>query len=458
MSMEDDNKPSVFIVDDEIDVLQSLTLVFESNGYKVLAASTGKSAVEMFGNDPVPVIVCDYSLPDTQGMELFRKFNEILPDSQMIIMTGRGTIDLAVKAMKAGVFDFLTKPVDPDHLLQLVMRARQLYDALSAKKTLLEEVERFVEQQDIIGGHPSIKQLLRLIDNVAPTDSTVLIEGESGTGKELVARLIHKKSHRSRGPFVAVDSGAIPEGLVESELFGHEKGAFTGAIGSKPGKFERANNGTLFLDEITNLPLGSQVKLLRALQEKVIDRVGAQKLIPVNIRLIAATNVSLQEAVKEKKFREDLYYRLNIIRVKIPPLRERKSDTLALSLHFIKKLKERIDTPVTGISKEALKIMMDYSWPGNVRELENTIEHALIMSRSAQIKPNDLPPLEGIYYKASSDSSFEPSVSRIDEAERQMLIAALKEAGGNKYKAAKMLGIPRSSLYSKLKKFGMPIS
>jgi DNA-binding NtrC family response regulator len=434
----------IFIVDDEPEILESLSIIFKSRGFKAIVAASGSEALDLYSREPAPVVVCDNSLPDIQGIELLHKFREIVPEVQMIMVTGKGTIDIAVTAMKAGMFDFITKPVDPEYLVQLAIRARELYDALTEKKTLLEEVERMTEKY-FVGRDPSIRNLLRLIYTVAPTDSTVLIEGESGTGKELVARLIHNKSQRASGPFVAVDCGAIPEGLVESELFGHEKGAFTGASSMRVGKFERANKGTLFLDEITNLPVSSQVKLLRALQEKVIERVGGQRTIPVNIRLIAASNIDLKEAVTEKAFREDLFYRLNIVKIKIPPLSERKSDIPALAFHFLEKHKEKINTAVAGISKEAIKVLMEYSWPGNVRELENTIEHALIMAGSSQIRVHDLPPL----------GEENGKTSRLDEAEKELIIKALKDARGNKYRAAKLLGIPRSSLYSKLKKFGI---
>jgi DNA-binding NtrC family response regulator len=438
------NDTSVMIVDDEPEVLNSLSMIFESRGYRVSRAANGIEALEIFSKDPVPVIICDNSLPDRRGIELLPEFRAMLPEVQMIMITGKGTIDIAVSAMKAGFFDFITKPVEPEHLVQLTLRARELYDAYTHKKTLQDDMDRMTEQV-IVGKHMSIQSLLRLVHTVAPRDSTVLIEGESGTGKELVARLVHNKSQRASGPFIAVDSGAIPEGLVESELFGHEKGAFTSAVNSRIGKFERANGGTLFLDEITNLNLASQAKILRALQEMVIERVGGQRQIPVNIRLIAATNSSLKEVVNDQKFREDLYYRLNIVRMQIPPLRDRKSDILPLTVHFIEKHKERTKGPVTAISKEALRVLMEYSWPGNVRELENAIEHAMIMAGSSHIMPHDLPLLEGMH----------GPVSRLDEAEKNLLLKALSDSGGNKYRAARMLGIPRSSLYSKLKKFGI---
>jgi DNA-binding NtrC family response regulator len=343
--------------------------------------------------------------------------------------------------MKAGMFDFITKPVDPEHLIELTKRAHQLYAALTENKSLKEEVKRMSDNL-IVGQHTSIENLYRLIHTVAPTDATVLIEGESGTGKELVATLIHKRSPRAAGPFVAVDCGAIPEGLVESELFGHEKGAFTGASSRTNGRFERADGGTLFMDEIASLPLASQVKLLRALQEKTIERLGGNKSIPVNIRLIAATNTDLEEAVAEKLFREDLYYRLNIVKIKLPPLRERKSDIPLLAEHFIEKHRTKVNSSVKAISKEAMKALMDYSWPGNVRELENAIEHGMIMAKDSDLRLPDLPPLE----------EGQKGVSRLDEAERNLILKAIKDAGGNKYKAAKLLGIPRSSLYSKLQK------
>jgi DNA-binding NtrC family response regulator len=438
----------ILIVDDEPEVLESLSAVFLSRGFKVLTASSGAEALEVFSQESVPVIVCDNSLPDIQGTELFNRFRDVMPEVQVIMVTGKGTVDIAVAAMKAGMFDFITKPPDPEHLIHLAVRAQQLYDALTDKKTLIEEFERMAEKF-FIGKSPAVTALLRLLNTVAPTDSTVLIEGESGTGKELVARLVHQRSQRASGPFVAVDCGAIPEGLVESELFGHEKGAFTGASALKVGRFERAHKGTLFLDEITNLPLGSQAKLLRALQEKVIERVGGQRAIPVNIRLVAATNRDLREAVNEKSFREDLFYRLNIVKLKIPPLRERKSDIPVLALHFMEKHRDKAKGAVTGMAKNALTALMDYSWPGNVRELENAIEHALIMAGSSQIRAHDLPPL------AAEQGGVK--ASRLDEAERDLILKAIKDAGGNKNQAAKALGIPRSSLYSKLKKLGIAV-
>lgn len=435
---------TVFIVDDEPQVLDSLSVLFSSSGFKVHTAASGAEAVAAFEKEPQPVVICDYLLPDAKGIDLLKNFREVNPEVQMIILTGKGTIDIAVAAMKAGVFDFVTKPVDPGHLLELTKRAGQLYNVLAENKSLKEEVRRMSENF-IVGHHPVIQNLYRLIYTVAPTDATVLIEGESGTGKELVARLIHKRSPRADNPFVAVDCGAIPDSLLESELFGYEKGAFTGATARKRGRFERANGGTLFLDELTSLPLSSQAKLLRVLQDRMIERLGGNKAIPIDVRLIAATNRDLDEAVAKKQFREDLYYRLNIVKLKTPPLRDRNSDIPILAEHFIQKHRAKLNSPVNGISKEALKALMEYTWPGNVRELENAIEHALIMAKDSMIMIHDLPSL--------SDS--QKSFSRLDEAERSLLIKAIKDAGGNKYKAAKMLGIPRSSLYSKLQKHGL---
>jgi DNA-binding NtrC family response regulator len=443
-NIESVEQETIFIVDDDPEILDSMAIIFSSAGFGVTTASSGAEAIEVFSANPHPVVICDYSLPDARGIDLLGNFRETLPEVQVIMLTGKGTIDIAVAAMKAGMFDFVTKPVDPDHLIELANRARQLYAAITENKTLKEEVKRMSENL-IMGQHASIKNLYRLIHTVAPTDATVLIEGESGTGKELVARLIHKRSPRANDPFVAVDCGAIPEGLVESELFGYEKGAFTGAASRKKGRFERANGGTLFLDEITSLPLASQVKLLRVLQEKVIERLGGNKPLPVNIRLIAATNVNLEKAVAENHFREDLYYRLNIVKIKAPPLKERQSDIPLLAEHFVEKHKAKVNSQVTGISKEATKGLMDYSWPGNVRELENAIEHAMIMAKDSMIMVHDLPTL----------NEAQMSVSRIDEAEKNLLLKAIRDAGGNKYKAAKLLGIPRSSLYSKLKKHAL---
>jgi two-component system response regulator HydG len=438
------SQDTVFLVDDDPEILDSLSTIFSSSGYSVKTAASGAEAIERFSGEPQPVVICDYSLPDTKGIDLLKGFRELLPEVQVIMLTGKGTIDIAVSAMKVGMFDFVTKPVDPEHLIELVKRARQLYNALAENKSLKEEVRRMAENY-IVGQHTSIKDLYRLIHTVAPTDATVLIEGESGTGKELVARLIHKRSPRAADPFVAVDCGAIPDGLVESELFGHEKGAFTGATSRKAGRFERADGGTLFLDEITSLSLSSQVKLLRVLQEKAIERLGSTRTVPISIRLIAATNTDLQDAVAKKQFREDLYYRLNIVKIKTPSLRERKSDIPLLAEHFIQKHRAKVNSPASGISKEAVKAIMEHSWPGNVRELENAIEHALIMAKDTTIMIHDLPSL----------SEASTSVSKLDEAERTLLLKAIRDAGGNKYKAAKVLGIPRSSLYSKLQKHGL---
>lgn len=434
----------MLVIDDEPEVLESISLILRHRHIDVHTASSGREAIEVFSENPVGVVVCDNSLPDIQGIELLSELRNILPEVQIIMITGKGTIDIAVSAMKAGVFDFLIKPVQPEHLVHLLFRAMQFYDALTEKKRLKEDVERMTDQY-IVGNHPSIKDMLRLIYTVAPTDSTVLIEGESGTGKELVARLVHQRSERSGRPFVAVDCGALPEGLVESELFGCEKGAFTGAASARIGRFERAHKGTLFLDEITSLPPSLQVKLLRALQEKVVERLGGKRPIPVDIRLIAATNCGLRDAVEDGKFREDLYYRLNILTIKIPPLRERKSDIAPLVSHFIRKLSPRVKDGVKGVSKEGLRAMMDYSWPGNVRELENAVEHGLIMAASSLIMPCDLPDFGGHH----------APLSTLDETEKHLLIKAIKDAGGVKGRAAKALGIPRSSLYSKLKKFNL---
>jgi two-component system response regulator AtoC len=445
MSVADEAR-RIFIVDDEPDILESLRAVFASRGYEAMTAASGEEALRLFADRPVPVVVCDLVLPDLPGTELLTRFRDILPEVQMIMVTGKGTIDAAVGAMKAGVFDFITKPVNPEHLLEMTNRAEQLYTALSERRDLIEQMDQLTERH-FVGSHPSVKKLLRLVGTVAPSESAVLIEGESGTGKEVVARLIHRRSKRSGGPFVAVDCGAIPEGLVESELFGYEKGAFTGAMSSRPGKFEQAHRGTLFLDEIGNLPLLSQAKLLRSLQESAIQRLGGRREVPVDIRLIAAANQPLRDAVREGRFREDLFYRLNIVTIRVPPLRERKSDILALAMHFVQKHREKAGGSASGVTKDALKVLMGHTWPGNVRELENAIEHALIMASGKQIQAYDLPPL--------GDEDGGEGPSRLDEAEKDLLEKALRESGGNKYQAARMLGIPRSSLYSKLKKYGL---
>lgn len=437
------NQPRILLVDDESFILDSLREIM-GRQFDITTAEKGDEAINIFKSSPFPLVISDLMLPDISGLDILTKVKAISPESQAIMISGQGTIDVAVEAMKRGAFDFVTKPFNSEHLIQLSLKAFKLYESLTENKRLKETIKN-LSPSEFLGEHPSVKKLLDMVKTVAKTESTVLLEGESGTGKEIISRMIHKNSSRVSGPFVAVNCGALPDGLVESELFGHEKGAFTGAHERLIGRFERAQKGTLFLDEINTLPLSSQAKLLRVIEERYIERLGSEKSINVNIRLVAASSQNLWDAVEKKMFREDLYYRLKVIDIKIAPLRERINDIPLLALHFLEKHKNKTKSTATDISSEALKAMLGYSWPGNVRELENAIEHALIIAKGPSIMPDDLP----IFNHAPSNDKY----STLAEAERSIIVKALKDAGGNKYKAAKVLGIPRTSLYSKIKKF-----
>jgi DNA-binding NtrC family response regulator len=368
------------------------------------------------------------------------------------MVSGKGTIDFAVEAMKIGAFDFLTKPYAPSHLLQILERARTYYESLVENKQLKGEIRRLKKNYEIIGVHPKIKRINEIIENIAPSDSTVLIQGKSGTGKELVARAIHNRSLRADGPFQAVNCGVFTETLIENELFGHEKGAYTGAVQRGIGRVESSDGGTLFLDEIDTMPLASQVKLLRVLEERSFLRIGGTKPIHVDFRLIAATNTDLHEAVTQKLFRDDLYYRLNVITVTLPDLSERISDIPLLVSYFVERYKS--GSKVTSLAPATMDLLIRYPWPGNVRELVNTIEYGMVMAKGSQMMPTDLP--EAIQGRLTEEFPIRESLS-LKETERDLIVRTLKECHGNKHLAAKTLRIPRSTLYSKIHKHGISL-
>lgn len=446
-------KPRVLLVDDEPLVLDSLRAIVGRDGrYDVRLAESGHAALDLLAGDSFSVIITDLMLMDITGNDLLRAVKEKTPETQVIMVSGRGSIDQAVEAMKMGAFDFLTKPYSPSHLLQILERARTYYDSLVENRQLKTELKRLKKDYEIIGAHPKIKRIKEIIENIAPSNSTVLIQGKSGTGKELVARAIHNHSLRAEGPFQAVNCGVFTETLIENELFGHEKGAYTGAVQRAIGRVEAAEGGTLFLDEIDTMPLSSQVKLLRVIEERTFQRVGGTKTIHVDFRLIAATNVDLQEAVARKLFRDDLFYRLNVISITLPELRERQSDIPLLVKHFMERYKGR--SKANSISTAAMDILMEYSWPGNVRELVNVIEYAMVMAKGPQIMPSDLP--DGIQGRECVRQSERRSETlSLRDSERDLIIKALKECRGNKHLAAKILRIPRSTLYSKIQKHGI---
>lgn len=446
-------KPKVLLVDDEPLVLDSLRAIVCRDGrYDVHLAQSGSTALDVASADVFPVIITDLVLTDMSGIDLLKEIKKRSAETQIIMVSGKGTIDQAVEAMKMGAFDFLTKPYSPSHLLQILERARTYYESLVENRNLKNELKRLRKNYEIIGVHPKIQRIKEIIENIAPSDSTVLIQGRSGTGKELVARAIHNQSLRAEGPFQAVNCGVFTETLIENELFGHEKGAYTGAVQRAIGRIEAAAGGTLFLDEIDTMPLSSQVKLLRVIEERTFQRIGGTRPIHVDFRLIAATNVDIQEAVSKRLFREDLYYRLNVINITLPELRERQSDIPLLVRHFMERFRGR--SRAQSISSEAMDILMEYQWPGNVRELVNAIEYAMVMAKGSQILPTDLP--EGIQGGRHTSFITENAGSRsLRDTERDLIIKALKECRGNKHLAAKMLKIPRSTLYSKIQKHGI---
>lgn len=442
------SKAKILIVDDEPVVLESLqAVVKQDDRYQVSVAESGKAGIEMTKNEEYPVVITDLMLKDINGIDLLKAIKEKAPETQVIMMSGKGTIDLAVESMKVGAFDFLTKPYAPSHLMQILAKAKAYHDSLKENKQLKGEIRRLKKNYEIIGTHPKIKRIQEIIENIAPSDSTVLIQGKSGTGKELAARAIHNHSGRADGPFQAVNCGVFTQTLIENELFGHERGAYTGADQRAIGRIEAAAGGTLFLDEIDTMPLSSQVKLLRVLEERCFQRLGGAKPVYVDFRLIAATNVDLHEAVAQRLFREDLFYRLNVITMTLPELRERMSDIPLLADYYMRRYQGR--SKAHAVSPAAMDILLSYGWPGNVRELVNAVEYAMVMSKGSQIMPEDLP--ESVQGKSAETKGSHDSLS-LRDTERELIVKTLRECRGNKHLAAKMLRIPRSTLYSKIQK------
>jgi len=449
-----DSKPRVLLVDDEPLVLDSLSeIVRREDKYHTDLAENGEIALSKIQQGSYAVIITDLMLKDITGIDLLKTVKSQTPETQVIMVSGKGTIDFAVEAMKMGAFDFMTKPYSPLHLLQILDRACAYNSSLIENKLLRGEIRRLKKNYDIVGTHAKIKRIRDIIENIAPSNSTVLIQGKSGTGKELVARAIHNQSLRADAPFQAVNCGVFTETLIENELFGHEKGAYTGAVQRTIGRVEAAAGGTLFLDEIDTMPVSSQVKLLRVLEERSFQRIGGNRAIHVDFRLIAATNVDLKEAVSKKLFRDDLYYRLNVITVILPELSERTTDIPLLVNHFIEHYRGR--GKARSVSPDAKDILLKYSWPGNVRELVNAIEYAMVMAKGAMITPADLP--ENILSHPGEKYSVKTHESSLSlkDTEKDLILKTLKDCQGNKHLAAKTLRIPRSTLYSKLQKHGI---
>ncbi len=442
---------SILVVDDELEMRELLRDLLEDQGHHVGLAESGQEALKHLAEEYYSVVLTDLNMKGIQGMELLAEVRRDYPDCNVILMTAFGTVETAVQAMKEGATDYLVKPIKSEELIRVTERA--LREAMLRRDVsrLRSEVQREYSFHQIIGKSKPIREVFDLIKRVSDSPTNVLITGESGTGKELVAKAIHYNSDRRNAPFVPVNCAAIPEALLESELFGHVKGAFTDARMDKRGLFEEAQKGTLFLDEISELPLMLQAKILRAIQEREIRRVGATRSVSVDVRIIAATNLALAEEVKAKRFREDLYYRLNVIEMKIPPLRERRDDIPLLVDAFLKKCADRSGKALQGINESALSLLVDYGWPGNVRELENVIERAVTLAREEKILPADLPlTIQGVRGdRQILDESAERTLP-LEEVEREYIVRILEKTGGNKYQAAQLLGIDRKTLYRKL--------
>jgi two-component system response regulator AtoC len=444
----------VLLVDDEKRLAESLSEYLASEGIEALSAPDGLAGRKLLEEAPFDALVTDLRMPGLDGLGLLRWVREEGPHLPVIMISAHGEVRDAVEAMRTGAYDYLVKPFDPD---ELAMKLRKAVSERRSASKLAVGVSRYGDGTRLVGESLAIQEAMRLMEKAAPTLSTILVTGESGTGKEVAARIIHELSGRE-GPFVPVNVGALPEQLVESELFGYEKGAFTGADSRKEGLFEAANGGTLFLDEIGELPLHLQVKLLRVIQERKVLRVGATKGIPVDVRLIAATNRDLEAEVRAGRFREDLYYRVNVIRLEMPPLRKRKGDIPVLAGYFIRKLSAELASKIEGISPEALSLLESYPFPGNVRELENAIERAIILSDGPLLEARDFRSFGG--QSLGSQRSTEPGEGRpitLAELERIAIEAALKRNSFHREKSASELGITRRTLLNKIKEYGISV-
>ena len=445
---------SLLIADDEKNIRSGLELAFEDEGYTVVTAADGKEAWEKLQKNAIDLVITDLRMPEMDGYELLKRISAAYPTLPVIVLTGHGTIETAVETMRDGAVDFFTKPVDIDKLSLVVKKTISASSLAEQNRKLSEEIEKLRKQQGygkIIGKSGKIAALMQTVSQVAPTRATVLITGESGTGKELVADAIQSLSTRSDKPFIKVHCASLSQSLLEDELFGHEKGAFTGAVAQKKGRFELADTGTLFLDEIGEIDAATQVKLLRVLQERQFERVGGEKTLTVDVRVICATNRDLKKEVELGNFREDLYYRLNVVHVEVPPLRERKEDIELLSASFLSTFNREDGRKIEGFTPAARKAMFSYSWPGNVRELRNTVEAAVVLSRSNVIDIDDLPPQ---LRETSGESTISFSLPvTMEEAEKGLILETISFCKGNKTKAADLLGIGRKTLHRKLAQY-----
>jgi DNA-binding NtrC family response regulator len=458
------NQHHILVIDDDTAVREVLTATLLNDGYQVTGVSDGASGLQVIQEHPIHIVITDLHMPGMDGLEVISRITKLDSRIITIVMTGYGTIDYAVRTMKAGAFDFITKPFGPDTVSLIVKRAIEVLKLKQENHLLRKAVRDQYRFEHLVGTSAPMRRVLDFVEKVADSESTVLITGDSGTGKELIARMLHFNSMRRDRPLVPVNCGAIPENLLESELFGHEKGAFTGAAHTRLGRFELAHGGTLFLDEIGEMPLALQVKLLRVLQERCFERVGGNKTIHVDVRIIAATNQDLDQAVAERRFRQDLYYRLHVIPIEVPALRERRSDIPLLVNHFIERLNDQRKTEIAGMEPEALARLMAYEWPGNIRELENLVERSVVLKKKGWITVADLP--DRLARTAASQPADQSEhfirfnedginlTKELEQYENRLIGEALRKANGVTSKAAQLLQLNRTTLVEKLKRKG----
>jgi DNA-binding NtrC family response regulator len=447
------NRFCILVVDDEPAQLELLSGFLTKQGFETVLAESAEKALAIFRRAAVDLVVTDQKMPDMSGLDLVKAMRAINPEASVIVITAYGTVDTAVAAIKSGAADYLTKPVNLDELLYRVEQVRERHRLLTENRELREALQTHRRIDGVIGEGGRMLEVFSLVRRVASSEATVLIRGESGTGKELIAKAIHYGSPRASGPMIRVNCAALPETLLESELFGHEKGAFTGAFAARKGRFELADGGTLFLDEIGDLPLPLQAKLLRVLQEKEFERLGSSKPVRVNVRILAATHRDLEALLKAGQFREDLYYRLNVVTITLPALRERREDLPLLMDHFLRRFAEKNKKIIRGFTQEAREMLLRYDYPGNVRELENIIERAVVLTRDDVIGRADLPLTTHNVEGEENEQASLPAV--VEGVERRMIREALARSGGIQTRAAELLGISERALRYKLNKYGL---
>jgi|SRR5882724_12051056 len=447
--------PVILIVEDEAKMRRLLELNLGEDGWTTASAGDAESGMKMFREDSFDMVLTDFKLPGMNGLEFLKGIRQINSEIPVVMMTAYGSVETAVEAMRNGANNYVLKPFSLEEIKLVVRKELDVRQLRSENRTLREELGKKYEYPNIVARSPKMQEVLAAVERVAPTNSTVLIGGESGVGKELIARAIHQRSKRAAGPFVKINCTAIPENLLESELFGYEKGAFTGATASKPGKFELADKGSLFLDEIGDVPPATQAKLLRVLQEREFERLGGTRTMKVDVRLIAATNRDLRAALEQGTFREDLYYRLNVVPIDVPPLRDHKEDVPGLAEHFLKRYRKESGREIDGIAPGAMHLLTGFHWPGNVRELENIIERAATFAKGKMIEAGDIHLDTERTKPGDASPAFLPAGVTLDQWEDEMIRESLRRSNGNKSQAARLLGLSRNALRYRLTKIGI---